>query len=118
MGTRDLPHGIVGFNFAQAMLQGDFEKAHDMLSAELRLKYSVTELKKSFKEMMEIATNPVDLGETNLPEIQVLDNRELGNASLDDKAWAYVAIWNEAVTVTVKPFESELLITTLEWGRP
>jgi hypothetical protein len=118
MKTKDSPHGIVRFNFAQAMLAGDFDTAYDMLSWELKLKYSAEDLKKRFDDMMDLATNPVDLGETGVPEIAVLDNSEPGNSLLDDKSWAYVAIWTEAVTVTVKPFEGELLITTLEWGRP
>jgi hypothetical protein len=47
-----------------------------------------------------------------------MDNSGLGDASLDAEGWAYVAIWSEAVTITVKPFGADYLITDLIWGRP
>jgi hypothetical protein len=72
-------------------------------------------LKEEFESMMTLA-NPV--AEAGLPDIQVMDNASLGNSSLDAEGWAYVAVWTEAVTITVKLFGSDYLITDLIWGRP
>ncbi|MGD1105564.1 MAG: hypothetical protein ABR865_00855 [Terracidiphilus sp.] len=113
MKTKDMPHGILAFNFAEALLNGEYDKAHNLLSADLKREYSVSGLKSRFEEMMSIADEFPDV-----PAVVVLDNSELRNPSLDGKGWAYVAIWTEAVTVTVKPFGQELLITELIWGRP
>jgi hypothetical protein len=113
MATKDLPHGIVGHAFARALLTGDFDKAHDLLGVELKLEYPVSHLKKKLEQMIGRADEPTDL-----PEIEVLDNGELGHLELDTEGWAYVAVWSEAVTVTVKPFGQEYLITELIWGRP
>lgn len=117
METKDMPHGIVGFNFAQALVMGEFEKAHALLSAELQSKYTATGLKSGYEGMVEYA-QPVAV-----PNVVVVDNRpvpEIGE--MDAQGWAYVAIqgegWSEAVTVTVKPVGNKHLITELVWGRP
>jgi hypothetical protein len=115
METKDTPHGIVGFRFAQALLSGDHAAAHSLLSAELQHEYPESRLKEEFESMMTLA-NPVE--EAGLPDIQVMDNASLGNPSLDAEGWAYVAIWTEAVTITAKPLGDECLITELIWGRP
>jgi len=47
-----------------------------------------------------------------------MDSSYLGDASLDAEGWASVAIWSEAVTITVEPFGAVYLITDLIWGRP
>ncbi|HKO20716.1 MAG TPA: hypothetical protein VJU82_17715 [Acidobacteriaceae bacterium] len=113
MKTRDKPHGIVGFDFAQALLSGNYATAHALLSPELKAQYPILFLKQTFEEMMSLAHEPGEL-----PEVEVLDNTFLGDASLDDKGWAYVAIWTEAVTVTVQAVGEHYLITDLMWGRP
>lgn len=117
METKDMPHGIVGFDFAQALVMGEFEKAHAFLSAELRSKYTAAGLKSEFESMVEYA-QPF-----GVPYVVVVDNRPLpGISEMDAQGWAYVAIqgegWSEAVTVTVKPVGNEYLITELVWGRP
>lgn len=84
-----------------------------MLSAELKAEYPLPALKQRFEDMIRNAHEP-----SELPEIEVLNNRELGDGSGDSDGWAYVAIWSEAVTVVVKPFGTEHLITELVWGRP
>lgn len=113
MATKDTAQGIVGFKFARALLNGDYEMARSLLSTELKSEYPVPSLKQSFEEMMSLAHAPAEL-----PDIEVLDNTLLGESSLDSEGWAYVAIWSEAVTITAKPFGSDYLITELEWGRP
>jgi hypothetical protein len=113
MKTKDLPQGVVGFKFAQALFSGEYGKAPEMLNAELKLEYPEAQLKKRYEEMISRAEEPAELA-----DVEVLDNSELGHDSLDSEGWAYVAIWSEAVTVTVKPFGAEYLITELSWGRP
>ena len=117
MDTREMPHGVLGFNFANALVQGEYEKAYGMLSAELKLNYSVAKLKEEYESMVAGYAQP---GQPIT--VEVLDNNSLGNASADKEGWAYVAIysdgWSEAVTVTGKDFGPELLITDLVWGRP
>jgi hypothetical protein len=113
MGTKDTPQGIVGFKFAQALLGRDYDTARSLLSAELELEYPVPVLKQHFEEMISSAEAP-----SELPDVEVMDNSVFGNASLDAEGWAYVAIWSEAVTITVKSFDAHYLITDLDWGRP
>ena len=113
MKTKDTPQGLVGFRFARAMLSGDYATARALLSAELKLEYPVARLRQSFEEMMSLADAPAELA-----DIEVLDNSSLGNPSLDAEGWAYIAIWTEAVTITVKPLGPDYLITELIWGRP
>jgi hypothetical protein len=109
MATKDMPHGIVGFRFAQALLKCEFSQAREMLSPELKLEYSAFNLKERFEDMMSIA-------DPAFSDAVAVDNAR--HPELDEKGWAYVAISTEAVTVTVKPFEQEYLITELIWGRP
>ena len=111
MGTKDTPQGIVGLKFAHALLSRDYDTARAMLSAELKLENPVPVLKQCFEEMISNAHPP-----SELPDVEVMDN--LGGASLDAEGWAYVAIWSEAVTITVKPFGADYLITDLIWGHP
>jgi hypothetical protein len=113
MHTRDLPQGIVGFQFATALLRHDFEAAQGLLSPELRLEYPVARLEQRFVEMMSLAEEPPEAD-----AVEVLDNSGLGRADLNAEGWAYVAIWSEAVTVTVQRFGADYRITELFWGRP
>lgn len=113
MATKDMPHGVIGFKFAQALLSRDFQHAYGMMSHELKLEYPVAALEKHFEEMIGSAHESIEL-----PEIEVLDNSQLGHAELDEEGWAYIAIWSEAVAVTVKPFGQDYLIMELIWGRP
>ena len=121
METEDMPHGIVGSKFAQALIHGEFEKAHDMLSPTLKLHYSAAALKQSYDNMVEYA-QPV-----GKPNVVVVNNFEGKGESrngkqLDADGWAYVAIegdgWSEAVIITAKQFGTDYLISELDWGRP
>ena len=117
MDTREMPHGILGFNFANALVRGEYEKAYGMLSAEVKLNYSARKLKEEYESMVAGYARPDE------PiTVEVLDNNSSGNPSADREGWTYVAIysegWSEAVTLTGKPFGSEFLITNLVWGRP
>jgi hypothetical protein len=116
METKDWPQGVVGFKFATALIHGEYDKARNMLSAELKAEYPTAGLKKNYEDMIGYVEAGEEIGAL------VMNNRELGNDSLDGEGWAYVSIdgdcWSEAVTITVKPFGPEYLITELIWGRP
>jgi hypothetical protein len=115
METREMPHGIVGYEFAQALVNGEYDKAHEMLSADLKAEYPTTRLKQRYEKMASLfQLEP----HTDWDWIEVMDNSDLRNEGLDAEGWAYVAIGSEAVTVTVKPFGADYLITELIWGRP
>lgn len=119
MTTNDLPQGRVGFRFAQALVDGNYEAAQTMLSPELRDIYSPQALKQKFDQMSELFQfTREEQEQQGVPWIEVLDNRSLGNDAMDAEGWAYVSVGTEAVTVTVKPFGSEYRITELSWGRP
>jgi hypothetical protein len=118
METKDMPHGILGFMFAQALVKGEYDKAHAMLSAELKLEYPPTALKQNYEDMIDYAQP------SRQPDVEVLDNSLIPDAPrpMDEEGWVYVSIfgdgWSEAVIVTVKPFGHVYLITELIWGRP
>jgi hypothetical protein len=111
--TKDTPQGIVGLRFAEGLLAGDYETAHQLLSVDLKLQYPIAALKENFERMMSHAHAPSDV-----PEIEVMDNGDLGDSALDAEGWAYIPIWSEAVTITARPFGPDHLITDLIWGRP
>jgi len=111
MQTKDMPHGTVGFRFARALLDGECDKVHSMLSTDLKLEYLAQQLKQAFEKMIS-RSHPV-----NLPDVEVMDNGESGDLWLDDRAWPYLAIWTESVTATARPFGTEHLIVGLIWGR-
>jgi hypothetical protein len=118
MKTREMPHGVVGFKFAQALVDGDYEKAQIMLSAELKAKYTPLILKENFDQMSELfQLEPYEFEQQDMAWIEVMDNG-FDHPEMDAKGWAYISIGTEAVTITVKAFGPEYLITELVWGRP
>ena len=116
-----MPHGLVGAKFAQALVHGEFRKAHELLSPNLRLDYSPAVLKQSYDDMVEYA-QPV--GELNVVVVNNFEGKgeSRDGKKLDNEGSACVAIvgegWCEAVTITAKPYGSDYLITDLIWGRP
>jgi hypothetical protein len=116
METRDTPQGIVGFKFAQALVMGEYDKAHEMLNEELKIQYPAVSLKKHFESM----TSYAQPGE--VLDVMVMNNSEIGAGTGDAEGWAYIPIsgncWSEAIAITAKPFGAEYLITDLMWGRP
>ena len=108
MGTKDTPQGIVGLKFARSLLSGDYEKAHSLLSAELKIEYPPLNLKQSFERMMSREHGEVrDI-------VAVLDNTDLGESWLDADGLAWVLIGVSGyVMITAKPFSSDFLITEL-----
>ena len=116
METKDLPQGIVGFKFANALVRRDFDEAWSMLCTELRLECTTSGLKERYESMISYAQPE------RPPDVEVLDNSEVGLGELDARGRVYVALigdgWSEAVTVTVETIGSGHVITELTWGRP
>ena len=113
---KDTSQGIVGFAFANALVAGEYNFAHNMLCASLRAELSPAELKEKFESMIAYgrsAPNSVEVLEAfnDWPDKEALD---IG--------WAYVAIngdgFCEAVTVIVTQEETKPVIRDIDWGRP
>jgi hypothetical protein len=110
------PHAEVADQFARAIVAGDFEAAHRLLTPDLRLRVSPAGLKATFEKM-------IDYGDGPITHVEVMNTLEEWPARKDgDVRWAYAAMsgdsFCEAVTVVVARYGSELLIRELDWGRP
>jgi hypothetical protein len=98
--------------FAQDLVAGKYEVAHQMLTVDLRSQVSPEALKDQYKSMIEYwdgepATSTEATAISTLPEGEIT---------------VYVAIFNdcngEAVTTVVIEVDGHLLIREIEWGRP
>ncbi len=108
--------GEVGLLFAQALVAGDFKRAHRLLEPGLGTQYTPAKLEIEYRDM-------ISYGGGAAKEVRVMTALDYWPAKqLGDVGWAYVAIsgdsFSEAVTVTVAEFGGRMLIRELEWGRP
>ncbi len=118
MKTKDMPQGVVGFKFAQALDDGDYDKAQALLSPELRAEYTPRLLKEKFDQMSELfQLDREEFERQDMAWIEVMENSD-DRPEMDAIGWAYVSVGTEAVAVAVKAFGTEYLITELQWGRP
>jgi len=103
-------------NFGEALVDGDYDIARGMLSAELKQKYSKRKLQTITEKL--IGDRTTVLGSADVVETmdQWSDKQE------SDVGWVYVALTgsecNEAVALTISKHFSELVISGIEWGRP
>ncbi len=98
--------------FAQDLVAGKYETAHQMLTVDLRSQVSPEELKEKYESMIEYWDGqPASCTDANV--ISTLPEGEIT---------VYVAIFNdcngEAVVVVVIEVDDQLLIKEIEWGRP
>ena len=115
------PTGVVGalaVSFANAIISGDFEAAHALLSESLKGAWPPVRLRAKFAAMIDYGDGPADDVELiNVDDMAAWESREPA-----DIGWAYVAIsgegFNEAVMVIVAHEGSRDTIRALEWGRP
>jgi hypothetical protein len=118
------PPGRVALAFANAAADGDFDTAHQLLTAELQREISPAMLKLRYERMFAyvdgIAATDVEL--VNIDEMDGWEIKEQGDMGL-----AYVAIdardqngysYGEAVTVIVSNRAGEPRIRWIDWGRP
>jgi hypothetical protein len=102
--------------FADAMVAGDFKKAHALLSRSLKKSKSEKALAKSLKGILPSANSTID-------DSNVVDTmNDWPGRKPGDVGWAYVALtgdgFSEGVSVTVSKEGKGLAIRDVEWGRP
>jgi hypothetical protein len=119
----DTVHGSVAFEFARALAEGQFEKAHRMLAPSLRDDLQPASLQSEYESMFSYA------GETK-PNVDRALGTMLSWPGKEDSdiGWAVVAIsgpdsvdggiWNEGVAVVVAEVNGQPLIRAIVWGRP
>jgi len=109
-------YAILAVDFASALVESDFARAHTMLSAAERGRSSADHLRRSYEGMIEYGGAPA----TDVELITTLD--DWTDREVDDLGWAYVAIcgdgYSEAVTVIVAQENRVPVIRAIEWGRP
>ena len=102
--------------FATALGTGEYQRAHAFLSSSLRSRISVAKLETDYKEMVSYGSG----APTTVTAVTAMDNWPDKQAG--DLEWVYVAMANdtysEAVTVVVAQENDELVIRSIEWGRP
>lgn len=102
--------------FARALVNGESESAHEMLSDTFRQATAPSDLSKQFDLLAEEMGGVTGIGEPML----ILE--EWPNMSANDRAMVYVPlegdVFSEAVTVTICAIDDGLRISNIEWGRP
>ena len=112
----DAEYAQLALSFARALVAGDFERAHEMLSSKCGEQNPPASLRSSYESMIEYGDGPPS-------EIEVMGTmEEWRRRHADDVGWAYVSIsgetYAEAVTAIVAPDNGVLKIRYIEWGRP
>jgi hypothetical protein len=116
-------YGSLVLAFAQAVVAGDFEAAHGMLSSDLQQQTPPSELRLEYDDML--ATYDELYGDRQVTDVQLVtvdDMAQWPARDAHDVGWAYVGIsgvnWTEAVAGIVEDREGVDRIRALEWGRP
>lgn len=117
--TLKTPHGRVAVEFASALVDGEFERAHALLVADLQRRLGPDDLRQCLFDMF------VDYA-SGLPTSIRIDEQPVCDdwpgKLPEDIGWAYVSIegedFVEAVTVIVTDVKGQHLIRDVEWGRP
>ncbi|MBD2231308.1 hypothetical protein [Phormidium tenue] len=116
--NREATYAKLAVRFANALVAGDFDQAHTLLSAELRSGLTPSSLREIYEAMVEYG----DGSPTDVELIVTMEQWQLPEQHPTDLGWAYVAIagdsYSEAVTVIVENIDGEPAIRHLEWGRP
>lgn len=115
MEDQETPYGHVALKFSTALLNGQFDEAHALLSASIREEWNPSVLQETYESMVEYFEMP-----PNEVEVQGIDTEMPYLKS--DSAWVYVSIIGEgngeAVTVIVGNEYGRYLIQDIQWGRP
>jgi hypothetical protein len=111
-------HAQLGINFAQALVDGNFELAASFLAPRLRSDLTPAKLAFELHDMCEYGEGPP----TEVHYVQAECEEDWPDKQPDDLGWAYVSIegsdYCEAVIVTVALIDGLPLIRDVEWGRP
>jgi hypothetical protein len=109
----------VALDFARALVDGDFELAHNFLVPEIRPIMTAEQLRLDYEGMISFYSNPGSARVVFDPQFTMTSwpGKRPG-----DVGWAYVSIvgdsFVEAVAVIIAEVDGELLIREIEWGRP
>ncbi|HZS05074.1 MAG TPA: hypothetical protein VFD58_09590 [Blastocatellia bacterium] len=110
--------GTIGLSFAQALVEGDFKAAHELLSEPLKVEWPPSRLEEALISMVAYGDGPPD----KIELISFDDMHTWPTRQCADLGWAYVAIcgdgFNEAVSVVVATDGGRHVIRDVEWGRP
>ena len=109
-------YGRVALEFATALVDGDFDKAHSLICQPCRADLPLAQLKAEYNEMIEYGDGPPDF-------VEIMETLTDWPSRADgDIGWAYVAIsgdgFSEAVAVVVSEDGDNKRIREIEWGRP
>ena len=113
------PFQAIEVEFAQSLVDGNFEAAHAMLSPEAKANTTSHELRTRFTGMYRgyAQSEP-----TRVSFTEEFSGVEWPEKRPGDLGWVYVAIegegFAEAVTVTVVQTAESIGIRSVEWGRP
>lgn len=109
-------HETVASEFGRQLVAKNWEAAHSMLSADLRSKMSPSDLEEEVRDMIEYADDQIT------ESLAVTEMEEWPDKEESDIGWVYIALsgntFSEAVTVVVSNEGGNLVIRSLEWGRP
>lgn len=105
-----------GLTFAEHLVGGRYDQAHQMLGRELSATWSPEKLRTRYQEMIGDGAGPIVVpGHTE--HLARWPDRQA-----KDRGWIYVSItgtgFAEAVTVVVADEDGAARIRQLEWGRP
>ena len=108
----------VALDFAKALMNGEFELAHDFLSESMKAEYSPEWLQETYTNMVSYFLAPA-----NKCNIEVfMDDWAYPLKQASDIGWVYVSINadcdGEAVMVIVCEEQDHYAIRYIEWGRP
>ncbi|MBE7366211.1 hypothetical protein [Ramlibacter pallidus] len=114
--AKDSQPALAALAFAQALVGGEFAKAHAMLSVDARASTSAQDLSERYSEMISWAEEPV-----TECEVEVIDD-DMPDMRPDEVAWTYLNLFGEGfcegVTLLVVDEQGKLAIRIAEWGRP
>jgi len=113
------PHAEVALAFTTALVDADFERAHQLLAPALRARLSAKALRKELRVM----TSGYSDSKPQRAELDTEFSRQTWpGKEKADVGQSYVSIegddFIEAVSVIVATIDGELLIRAVEWGRP
>ena len=116
MDPNQPPHGRIASEFAHALVAGNFDQAHGMLSSVAKSELDPAKLRTTYLEMVNYFEAPPNF-------VQVMEAMtEWPDKQPSDLGWAYAAIAgvdeSEAVAVVVSWEGGRHLIRSVEWGRP
>ena len=109
-------HEKLALKFGRHIMLREWDAAHSLLSEELHSTIAPKDIEREVQSMIAYADDEIS-------EVEVVTVMEEWPEKKDnDIGWVYVSLsgstFVEAVTVVVKKQSSNMVIRSLEWGRP